>query len=362
MLQKYIHETNSKESEKANDANPLPEGVTDEPQTEEHMHLKHIKHSPSLVEVYLPVSDDEGGLLGDTELEKQIIGFIERYQQTEAESIDNLESVLNELRELHQIYSMKINRTDSISSGIVTKYRIRQGMLLNIEKRLTKMQDKQWIDHFAKVYGRKYLRSAQDYMSLAKIPNIIRYAFYGKERLMEIKRAIKTLGISDEDPVAAFLEKCSIPFNPEDPENEESLAELKMEIDAAVAMTKIKKIETDRECELGARPDLIKKLIGLGITIDNGIVRDMVIIKENTGDVNQYLEDVYITGGDEDRIVKSTKKVQGFPKLVENFKTTVNYIRENADLAQRIDRTKIEELEQAITDLKALMNNQNNNN
>ena len=76
------------------------------------------------------------------------------------------------------------------------------------------MQNKQWIDHFAEVYGRKHLRTAQDYMSLANIPNVARYAVYGKERLMEIKRAIKALGLSSEDPVAVFLDKYSIPFDP----------------------------------------------------------------------------------------------------------------------------------------------------
>ena len=357
-----IKKTKEIKTKKAKAANPLPEEVTEEPQAEEHMHLKHIKHSPPLVDVYLRVSDDEGNLLEDAELEKQVVGFIVKYRQTGVESIENLDSVIDEIRDLYKRYSIKVNRSDSISSGIVTKYRIRQGMLLNIEKRLTKMQNKQWIDHFAEVYGRKHLRTAQDYMSLANIPNIARYAVYGKERLMEIKRAIKALGLSSEDPVAVFLDKYSIPFDPEDPENEESLAELKMNVDAAIAMTKIEKIETDRECELGARPDLIKKLVGLGITIGNGIIKDMVIVKESNGDVNQHLENVYITGGQGDSIVKTTKSVQGFPKLVASFKTTVDYIRENADLAQSIERSKIEELERAITDLKALIDNPSNEN
>jgi hypothetical protein len=367
MLGKYIPKTSpiepkkAIEPEKAKDTNPLPDSVTEEPQAEEHMHLKHIIHSPSLVEVYLGVSDDEGNLLENVELERQVIGFIEQYLQTEVES-NSLDSVLDELRNLYKRYSIKVNKTDSISTGVVTKYRIRQGMLLNIEKRLTKMNDKGWIDHFVEIYGRKHLRTAQDYMSLAKIPNIIKYAVYGKERLMEIKRAIKTLGISGEDPVAAFLAQYGIPFDPEDPENEESLAELKMGIDAAVAMAKIKKIEERRPCELGARPDLIKKIVGLGIAFGNGIIEDMVIVKESNGDVNQHLENVYIAGGKGEAIIKSTKSVQGFPKLVASFKTTVDYIRENADLVEIIDRTKIDELERAITDLKALIDNPSNNN
>ena len=360
MFGEIFSKTKPLAPDQAKDANPLPESVTEEPQAEEHMHLKHIKHSPSLVEVYLPVSDDEGDLLADVELEKQVIGFIDQYRQTEAESIKELGSVLDELRNLYKRYSIKVNKTDSISSGIVTKYRIRQGMLLNIEKRLTKLQSKQWIDHFANVYGRKHLRSAQDYMALAKTPNIIRYAVYGKERLIEIKRAIKALKISGEDPVAAFLEKYSISFDPEDSPNEDTLSEVKIEVDAAVALTKIKQVEEDRSIEFGVRPDLIKKLVGLGVTIGNGIIKDMIIVKESIGDVNLHLENIYIVGGKGNSIVKPTKKVQGFPKLVESFKSTVNYIKENDDLAKNIDPTKIDELEQAITDLKTLINNTSN--
>ena len=55
------------------------------------MHLKHIKHSPPLVDVYLRVSDDEGNLLEDPELEKQVVGFIVKYRQTGVESIENLD-------------------------------------------------------------------------------------------------------------------------------------------------------------------------------------------------------------------------------------------------------------------------------
>jgi hypothetical protein len=342
--------------------NSLPEGVTEEPRNDEEMDLGLIKDSSSLIEVYLAVSDDEGELLGDKVLEKEVTDFIEQYQQIKVEEIGNLDAVLNALRGLYKGYSKKINTADSISSGTITKYLIRQGMLLNIEKRLTKASNKQWIDHFAETYGRKHLRSAQDYMALARIPNIIRYAVYGKERLVEIVRAVKALKLSGDDTIASFLDKHNIHYNPEDNETEESLAELKIEIDAAIAMTKIKKIEEERQYTLGVRVDLIKKLIGLGIRIENGIIGDMVIVKESSGDVNQHLENVYIMGGQGNSLVRPTKKVQGFPKLVASFKTTVDYIRDHADLAERIDSNKIEELERYITDLKSLIGNPSNDN
>ena len=62
------------------DAEKLPEGVTPEPQEEEHMHLKHISDSSSLVRAYLPVSDDQGQLIGDLDLERQVKEFCDRYK------------------------------------------------------------------------------------------------------------------------------------------------------------------------------------------------------------------------------------------------------------------------------------------
>ena len=58
------------------------EGVIEEPRNNEEMHLKYIKHSPSLVDVYLAVSDDNGQLLDDRELEGSVTTFIEHTNQS----------------------------------------------------------------------------------------------------------------------------------------------------------------------------------------------------------------------------------------------------------------------------------------
>ena len=343
-----------KEAGKAKAQKRLPKNVTPEPQDGEHMHLKHIMHSPALVDVYLAVSDDDGKLLGDKRLEKRVIAFIKEYKTKDASDLKNLDSVLKDLQALYQSYSTQINMTHGKSEGVTTKYRIRQAMLLIIEKKLLKKNGKQWVEYFSKTYGQKYLRSAQDYMALARTPNIIRYAVYGKERLMEILRAIKELGIKSDDPVASFLEQYKIPYNPKDPQSEETLLELKVEIDYAVAMTKIRKVERDHELPLDLRVELIKRLIGMGIKIGNGLIKDLLIVKKATGDVNLHLEDVYITGGRGHELLKPIKKVTGFPRLVADVKNTVNYIREHDDLADRIEQSQIEELEQCVSDLKDL--------
>ena len=48
----------------------LPENVTEAPQDEEHMDLSQVKGYSKWVKTYINVSDDEGHLLGDIELEE----------------------------------------------------------------------------------------------------------------------------------------------------------------------------------------------------------------------------------------------------------------------------------------------------
>jgi hypothetical protein len=333
------------------------EGVIEEPRNEEEMHLKYIKHSPSLVDVYLAVSDDEGKLLDDEELNVSVTTFIETYKAVKVGDVPDAEAVVKELQALYQTYSTKINRADSISEGVITKYRIRQGMLLNIEKKLLRKKDKQWITHFNNTYGDKGLRSAQDYMKLGRTPNIIRYAVYGKERLMEILRAIKELDIDTEDPIASFLDHYSIPFNTEDPDSDEKLVQLKWQIDTAVAMTKIQKAEVQKELELGLNPDLVKKIVEHGIKVENGLIKDLFIIKNANGDVNSHLEDLYLNGGEGDGMLGQIKSVTGLPKLAAGLKDTVNYILGNVTLVERIDSGAVKELEKWVLELKGIVEN-----
>jgi phage anti-repressor protein len=64
-------------------------------------------------------------------------------------------------------------------------------MFLYQKKLLRKIDpEKNWTEWFDETYGSSNLRSAQDYMRMANTPNIIRYAVFGRERLMEILRAI----------------------------------------------------------------------------------------------------------------------------------------------------------------------------
>ena len=96
-------------------------------------------------------------------------------------------------------------------------------------------------------------------------------------------------------------------------------------------------------------------MIAKGIKVDNSLIRDLVIIKENGGDPNQYLDKRYICGGAEDSTIISTKKLRSIPKLVAILKSTVDYLKKNSELASQINPEQIEILENQTSELKALM-------
>jgi hypothetical protein len=357
-----VKETEMKKT--TNSKQEIRDGVKREPSNEEELHLKYIEHSPALLDVYLAVSDDKGEFFGDVDLESEVINFINEYHNKESHEVHRRAVVLSNLRTLYVNYSSKIDKAANISNGIVTKQNIRKGMLLNIEQNLLKKtKNSEWIKHYTETYGKTSLRSAQDYMALARTPNIIRYAFLGKERLMESLRSINSLKIDGEDPMASFLDTFNVLFDPDNKGNMNKIAELKTDVDYAVALCKIKAAEAKKEIDLGYDPSLIKNLIGDSVKISNGFIEDLFTLKKETGDVNQHLQSLCSNDGNGgDETLPKIKKVFGFAKLVGNLKDAIEYFRQNETLVTRIEEEKIEDLESCVAELKTLRNNGNGNN
>ena len=57
----------------------LPENVTAEPRNEEEAHLDKFKNDQAMIRTYLKVSDDYGELLGDKDLEAEVIECCKQY-------------------------------------------------------------------------------------------------------------------------------------------------------------------------------------------------------------------------------------------------------------------------------------------
>jgi hypothetical protein len=333
----------------------LPPDVTEAPQDQEHLHLALIKHSPPLMDVYLKVSDDKGEFLGDVKLEKRVQEFVEQYEKADPAKIKDLDKVLTQAGSLYDEYTLNLARFTGISEGVMTKYSIRAGRLQTIEKKLVKQAGKKWIQHFIETHGHRHLRSAQHYMSVAAVPNVIRYSTFGIAKLVEMVRAVKALKIEGDDPVGSFLAGHKIDYDPEKLRDTNSVDQVKVEVDLAIARMKIAKLEKKEKIDLGLNDILLKKIIGLGKKIDQGFIRDLVVIKKTGGKINDHLERVYIDGGSESEIVKATRRVVSFPKLVIAFGNLVNQLKGNDELVGQIKPEIVRTLERHLVDLKALV-------
>ena len=194
-------------------------------------------------------------------------------------------------------------------------------------------------------------------MALAKIPNIIRYSFIGKERCMECLRAIKTLDIKGDDPIAVFFEQYRIAFNTEDSQNKETLQDLKLGIDCAIAITRIKKAEQKKEIELGIDLDYIGKLIEKRIAVNNAFIKDLFIIKGEDRDIIEHIKGLLGEGGNEDDLLQHIKKLNELPQLVAVLKDAIDSINQHGELVNRVEQGHIDDLERHVSELKNLVQN-----
>lgn len=329
--------------------------VTNEPQHEEHLNMKVLGNSLPLRDVYLKVSDDEGQFFDNMSLEKTMIDFLGK-SKTLAKNIsaDAIKKLLPELIDVSKAYNRQINLATSVSNGILVKHQIRLGNMFLYQKRLLKKIDteKNWLEWFAETYGSGSIRSAQDFMRMANTPNIIRYAVFGKERLIEILRATPSFAASD-DPIGAFLGKYQFTF---DPEKENFMEDWRSYIDTAIAMEKIRQIEKKEDVELGLSFEKVKQLIDGNAPVNNKVINDLVIIKEAGGSPDEYIETSILGNGSKNIQIKRSEKQESVNRISKMLKELVEFYTNDTGALSDINETTVNELKSSVDALINLIN------
>jgi hypothetical protein len=324
----------------------LPENVTIEPQEEEHMHLKHISDSSSLVRAYLPVSDDQGQLLGDLDLERQVKEFCDRYKDLSA--VNEPDPVIREAKELVTRYTLRVNFVENSLRGTITKYRIREGMLFNIMKELLKQKDINWMGWFKRNFNQREFRSVSDYMKLAGTKNIIRYAVFGKERLLQLLRQLSDEQKEQEDPIGAFLEENGIEFNPE---QETDDRELRIEADIAINMRKLHKVEITE-----IPRELVEALVRNGRDLEKSHIEELKRAQQVPDkDVVEYMKTIIDKNGKPEPIMTPARKAEGFKKTADRFLKAVDTALGDREYVLQLDRGTYDLLKQKVLDLERLI-------
>ncbi len=277
----------------------LPDGVTEAPQDPEHMDLTKVAGYGKWVRTYLNVSDDDGHLLGDRQLEKVVKKLCVDLNKMDLAMEEVPELWINRIKEVAIQYVGTINFRENTSIGTFTKYRIRVGMLYNFQKTLVKKKlDRNWSEWFAENYDKSLLRSSQIYMRIAEIPNVIRFAVFGIERISQITRRIeKPYG---EDPIGHFLQENRIEF---DSYAETDYQELKITTDIAIARQKLNKEDLEEVPD-----DKVEALIRTKIELTPHHVNQLKLVKSTEGDLVLYMDELIANGGKWNRSSLPRKK------------------------------------------------------
>jgi hypothetical protein len=327
----------------------LPPGVTEEPQDPEHMDLRKIAGYPTWVSAYLNVSDDEGHLLGDLDLEKEVKKLYEDLDSMDLSMEEDPDLWINRIKELVLRYDSTINMRENTSAGVFTKYRIRLGMLFNFQKELVKNRLKlKWTEWFPENYKTISLRTAQEYMKIAEYSGAIRCSIFGTQRLLQIARQI---GKPEGDhPFEKFLEDNGIDFNPEVETNHE---ELKTVTDIAIARQKLNREDLEEVTD-----DKVEALVRKGIELTPNRVNELKLVKATQRDLAEYVDGLIETGGKVEPIMTAERKSESFKKSLDRFldKTDIaieddEYLGEvNLELWRQL-KEKVIALEQKIVSM-----------
>ena len=330
-------------SKKSKTATKLPKGVKLEPRSEEEMHLKLIKSKPSLIKSYLEVSDDYGGLLRSKRLEKKVIEICEKYQDIKKKDLNDPGKVLSELKDLVTVYTRQINFRESTLDGTICKYRIRQGMIFLIMKKVVKVAKLNWSEWFEQNFSGSQFRSAQDAMKLARATGIIKYAVFGKFRLLQILRQIEDYE-SKEDPVGSYLEENGVDF---DPDNETDFEDVKTKTDVAINYQKL--IAADLT-EISK--EKVEILVLNGKEIESKHVNNMQLLKKDNGNVVDYFDRLIAGESDPPPVLTNERKADIFKKTADRFLKVLENAIEDAHYLGQINQEYYAQFKQKVIDLE----------
>jgi hypothetical protein len=299
----------SKTAEAESSEPPLPANFTEAPQHPEHMDLRQVKGHRKWVKAYQKVSDDEGHLLGDLYLEGEVIQFCDELVAMDLNAEEDPDAMINMIKAVIERYQKSVNFAENTSIGVITKYRLRLGMLYNHLKFLVKKRmGYQWTIWFARNFGASQLRSAEDFMRLAEVPNCIRYAVFGKERLIQILPHLNDP--AGEDPIGVFLGENGIDF---DSENVSEYNEIRVQTDIAIGL---KRLANAGLTEIGR--NMVEAFVRKGIELEPKHVRALQAAKTAGKDVGAEMSNLIASGGKVERLPATPEaKAESFKKAVD---------------------------------------------
>ena len=292
------------------------------------------------------LKDNGDSLESDDDVYSETKEYIEKVKNgTVDPNEDPIQKGKSLLRRFNKAYNVSLNAKE----GVFTRYAIMMGQVLNALKKLVKKSsDLNWEEYASKELRFIKTRTRQDYMLLAKKENVEHYALLGKDRLVHLIRVTK----KDDEKIGEFLTRHGIEF---DPEKEQEIDKFKMDVDVAIEMDRLKENGLDIDKEK------IRKLVEMqkGKPLSTNLLKNLLLIKNTGGNVNDYIDEVHINKGAEPDYLKPEKAIKRIPKLVSELGKSIDSIKkEMKDLSDEQDiQEAIKELEGYLKDLQGMIAN-----
>ncbi len=187
-------------------------------------------------------------------------------------------------------------------------------------------------------------RTREKFMNLAKRYDCHRYSVLGSERLDILCSAKKDFQ-GDVNPIGAFLAKHNIVF---DPTKEFVVEEFTKQIDIALGCERVE------SKGFNVPRDKVAALHKLGREVDQALIKSLTIARQSGGSPEAVFDRLILNGGKELQDSTPEQRLADFNTAASRMLKTLDYIIENQDHVDLIDRETYQLLMEKLAEIQAL--------
>jgi len=298
-----------------------------------------ITDSTSIFEVTMIVAEDEGELLGDTDLH----GEMERFNVGNfPDGVDTIEKQREYGKGLCLRYNSQLNKASTLIEGKKVDYFITLGDGFRRQKKLVLDSGLQWLEWIVANWPHISPRSIQRYMLLSRRTDAHPHNALGFERLMHLITVTQDDDV--DDPITELLLRFGI-----DPESDsgETVQEFNTKVDAAALVKRLYK------AGIPADFDQILRFVRNGYSFSARMISELKLIKDDRTRVHAYIEAVMGNLG-KPPVPMETTEINHFNSSAKRMTGSIEEILKKPALARQVDRDEINTLEAKVTELKRL--------
>ena len=179
-------------------------------------------------------------------------------------------------------------------------------------------------------------------MKLAQYPNVIKYAWLGKERLRQL---ITVIGLPESaDPIGDYLKQVGLEFNPEE---EPHYEDMKLKTDVALFRQKLSDYQVYEIPD-----DKIEAMILNGVQGTTSILDQFKLLKDMKGELHKFADKLIETKGKFSKEITPEKKAEDFKQNIARFIDQTKSALEDADYLKNLDIKSIDALQERINALR----------